>query len=295
MGVLSLALIPFYLAELGKEQWGLVAVCISLQGFLMLLELGLSQYIPKQFTIAYERKHLSATLKQVTNVYFFLGLFLFAVAQTFLGDIFELIEIPEAIQQDALLAGRLFLFQFLFSFTNNVNIAFFNGIERQFQINIRAMFDKDTITAVMEKLKEDFDIPPVSSPVKEHLVHLRLTDSNLPRSVDTNFFKNPTEELNFLDKTFDELGPSADIICNNDALLEAKIRKVNGPKNNYHLIPTSTYSAYEILRLMLNYSTVSSNNSTLAFWAVLFSGNTLHLTDDSLKSLFQHLKVSSSK
>jgi len=139
MGVLSLVLIPFYLSELGKEQWGLVAVCLSLQGFLMLLELGLSQYIPKQFTIAYERKHLSATLKQVTKVYVFLGLFLFVVAQTFLSNIFELIETPESIQQDALLAGRLFLFQFFFSFANNVNVAFFNGIERQFEINVRAM------------------------------------------------------------------------------------------------------------------------------------------------------------
>ena len=137
MGVLSILLIPFYLTELGKEQWGIVAICISLQGFLMLLELGLSQYIPKQFTTAYSNKHIQLTLKQVIKIYIYIGLFLFTLAQVLLIDIFSFIDIPDSLRNDALLAARLFLFQFLFSFINNVNIAFFNGIEKQFEINFR--------------------------------------------------------------------------------------------------------------------------------------------------------------
>lgn len=39
----------FYLKLLGKEQWGMVAACLSLQGILLLLDAGMSQVMPRDF------------------------------------------------------------------------------------------------------------------------------------------------------------------------------------------------------------------------------------------------------
>lgn len=139
MGGLSLALIPIYLRLLGPSQWGLVAVCMSMQAFMSLLDMGFGQIMPRDIARVCDRPQETArTFIMFSRAYLGLGL---------IGLLFGQLAIPWVVDswlhqgqvavQGAALAFRLVLAQFLFQFANNAHIGYWNGLQAQRLANIR--------------------------------------------------------------------------------------------------------------------------------------------------------------
>lgn len=142
MGGLSILLIPLYLKWLGPEQWGIVAICMALQGVFNLLDAGLGQIMPRD--IARVSSDPSARLK--TYLIYqrtYCGLAL-------CGFLFGQFSIPWLVNhwfsggnsfsaQDGW-AFHLVVLQFLFQFANNSNIGYWSGMQMQTLANARQCF-----------------------------------------------------------------------------------------------------------------------------------------------------------
>lgn len=139
MGLLSLGLIPVYLRALGPEQWGIVAICIAIQGFMGLLDAGLGQIMPREMALASSSKVRAAEVFALfTRSYMTLGLIGFVVGQ---------LSVPYLIAHwfnngHGLVDGtewvlRLVVAQFFFQFSNNAHYGFWNGLQKQKEANLR--------------------------------------------------------------------------------------------------------------------------------------------------------------
>jgi O-antigen/teichoic acid export membrane protein len=139
MGGLSILLIPVYFKQLGDGQWGIVAICMALQGFFYVLDAGLGQIMPRD--IARVAKNNSLKLKTYriySNAYLFLGGVGFIAGQ---------IAVPWLVSQwfgggkaydfEDSIALHLVMLQFFFQFSNNANIGYWNGTEAQAQASLR--------------------------------------------------------------------------------------------------------------------------------------------------------------
>jgi O-antigen/teichoic acid export membrane protein len=139
LGALTLLLIPQYTRLLGAQQWGIVAVCIALQGFMTLLDAGLAQIMPRDIARVSDNPALiSQTFHVFARAYLILALAGFITAQLaaqWLGN-YWLKATPETVS-DATIALRLVLLQFLFQFTNNAHIGYWNGVQAQVTANMR--------------------------------------------------------------------------------------------------------------------------------------------------------------
>lgn len=139
MGGLSIALIPFYLKRLGADQWGIVATCMAIQGFLGILDAGLGQIMPRD--VARVGEHPSGrarVFKVFASAYLFL-----ALAGLVLGQLFanwlatSWFGRGQSIGPAGELALRLVFLQFFFQFSNNAHLGYWNGIQAQALANFR--------------------------------------------------------------------------------------------------------------------------------------------------------------
>ncbi|QWE02825.1 lipopolysaccharide biosynthesis protein [Polynucleobacter sp. JS-JIR-II-b4] len=139
MGGLSILLIPFYLKFLGSEQWGIVAICMALQGFFNLLDAGLAQIMPRDVArVSHDPDACLKTYVIYQRTYLFLALSGFLIGQ---------FSVPWLVDhwfsggnsfsaQDSW-AFHLVIVQFLFQFSNNANIGYWNGKQLQAMANFR--------------------------------------------------------------------------------------------------------------------------------------------------------------
>lgn len=139
MGALTLGLIPVYLARLGPEEWGVVALCIAIQGFFGLLDSGLGQIMPRDVArVAGDRAREAQIFRLFTRAYAILG---------FVGFVLGQLAVPwliahwfnggNGLSANAGPALRLVLVQFLFQFANNASLGFWNGVQAQTTANWR--------------------------------------------------------------------------------------------------------------------------------------------------------------
>lgn len=140
LGGIALALIPWYAKLLGPQQWGLVAVCISLQGIMALLDAGLTQVMPRDIAraFAHSKEDGARTFHVFSRAYLVLGAIgcvLGQVAAPWIA-VNWLRATPE-IMADATWALRIVLLQFLFQFSNNAHIGYWNGTQAQATANFR--------------------------------------------------------------------------------------------------------------------------------------------------------------
>lgn len=139
MGGLSLLLVPFYLKHLGPQQWGIVAVCMTMQGLWGLLDAGLSQIMPRDVARARGEPAVEARVYHVfARAYWGLGLIGFILGQmavTWLAG--HWFNQGQGLEGRADIALRLMLVQFLFQFANNASIGFWQGREQQKRLNLR--------------------------------------------------------------------------------------------------------------------------------------------------------------
>lgn len=145
MGGISLVFIPIYFRKLGAEQWGIVAICITIQALFSLLDAGLAQIMPRDIARA------TADSSNITNVYkayktyaysyIFLGLIGFLLAQLIIPWLADhWFSNGKEFSFDDRLAFHLVMVQFLFQFSNNANIGFWNGVQSQGLANWRLCF-----------------------------------------------------------------------------------------------------------------------------------------------------------
>lgn len=139
MGGLSLALIPVYLRKLGPEQWGVVAICMAIQGFLSLLDVGLSQIMPRDVARADGDPPAARRIFAVyERSYLVLGLIGLVAGQLAVPWLIEVwFNKGEGLDGSAGMALRLVLVQFFFQFMNNANTGYWNGIQAQKLANLR--------------------------------------------------------------------------------------------------------------------------------------------------------------
>jgi O-antigen/teichoic acid export membrane protein len=139
MGALSLALIPLYLKRLGAEQWGVVAICMAIQGFLSLLDAGLAQIMPRDIArVAGDRAAEARVFRVFAHAYLGLGLAGFVLGQAGVSWLVaHWFNQGQGLGHGAELALRLVLVQFLFQFANNANTGYWNGLQAQKLANFR--------------------------------------------------------------------------------------------------------------------------------------------------------------
>lgn len=139
MGGLSIALIPLYLKRLGSDQWGVVAICMAIQGFLGLLDAGLGQIMPRDMARAAGDRAAEARVFRVfSRSYLGLGIGGLVLGQISVPWLIEhWFNQGQGIGEGANLALRLVLVQFMFQFGNNAHIGYWNGLQAQKLANLR--------------------------------------------------------------------------------------------------------------------------------------------------------------
>jgi O-antigen/teichoic acid export membrane protein len=142
MAGLSLALVPWYLHQLGSDHWGVVALSISLQAVMSLVDSGLGQVMPRDVArVAGEPTAVARTFRTFSTAYVLLACGGFCVGQALVWPVVEFwIDPGSGSHIETGLALRIALIQFVFQFSNNAHSGYWNGLERQSEASIRQCF-----------------------------------------------------------------------------------------------------------------------------------------------------------
>jgi len=107
------------------------------------------------------------------------------------------------------------------------------------------------------------------------LVHLRLGD----------FFLNKELALEHAIKRISDCPIGADIITNDNSIINNKeiYDLINNKKCRF--ISTQEFQPLQVLQTMCKYSEIDANESTLVFWASVFTGAKVEFTSNNLHSL----------
>nr|WP_255348137.1 oligosaccharide flippase family protein [Herbaspirillum sp. YR522] len=136
---LSILLIPFYVHHLAPHEWGLVAICIAVQGFLTLLDAGLSQIIPRDIARASADKDgVARQFAIFSRAYFLLAAAAFCVGQLAVPWLAtHWLKLTDGAPEESYASLRLAFLMFFFQFWNTVHIGYWNGMQEQHLANIR--------------------------------------------------------------------------------------------------------------------------------------------------------------
>lgn len=138
MGLVTLAVTPVYIRELGSTHWGIVALCMTAQGALLLLDAGLGQIMPREIARATTTGHAWHAYSMALRLYAVIAIFACVVGQLSVTSLTNaLLPSNVAAQLQLEQSLRLVLLQFLFQFPNNAAIAYWNGTEQQKTSSIR--------------------------------------------------------------------------------------------------------------------------------------------------------------
>jgi len=150
------------------------------------------------------------------------------------------------------------------------------------KVDFYEQFSSNKLSLGLNKLK---NILHINGELKKNvLCHIRLTD----------FYRTDAERIQAARKRLLVLQDETDFISSDDKLIfnDDICQSIIRDKNLIHL-NTSGFSAEKVFRLMSEYKTIESNNSTLAFWASVLNNSDLIVNDMNLKKLFFLLKNSS--
>ena len=142
-------------------------------------------------------------------------------------------------------------------------------------------FTSDKLSFGLNRLKDILQVN--GQPEKNMLCHIRLAD----------FYYTDIERIQAARKRLSVLADETDFISSDDTLIfnDEACQCIIRDKSLIH-VHTMGFSAEKIFRLMSEYKTVESNNSTLAFWAAVLNNSELIVDDVNLKKLFLLLKNS---
>lgn len=139
VGSLSILFIPLYLKMLSPAGWGVVALCLSMQAFWSLLDVGLSQVMPRDVArVLNNHQKLIETFSLFAKSYMGIAIIAFLVGQLTV-NLFMEYWAPGGLtalgNQEWLF--RLVYIQFLFQFSNNAHTGYWNGTQMQGLANLR--------------------------------------------------------------------------------------------------------------------------------------------------------------
>lgn len=139
MGMVILAATPIYVRTLGSTQWGIVALCMTAQGALLILDAGLGQIMPREIARAAKTGHERHVYSVSLRVYAVIAILACIVGQLFVTPLAATLLPSDVTAPPVQLERslRLVLLQFLFQFPNNAAIAYWNGTEQQKTSSIR--------------------------------------------------------------------------------------------------------------------------------------------------------------
>ena len=139
LGAVTLVSTPLYLRWLDHAQWGLIAACVTVQSMLVLLDIGMTQSMPRAFArVARDPATLDRAFRAHARLYVGLASIVFVVGQVvapFVARGWLARRGVDPVQGEWAL--RLLLVQFLFQFSNNAHVGFWLGTERQVQASVR--------------------------------------------------------------------------------------------------------------------------------------------------------------
>lgn len=138
-------------------------------------------------------------------------------------------------------------------------------------------FNVDSIRDELARLRQEFAIDGAFD--RASLVHLRLGD----------FFSRESDELRHLEQRLSNISRGSHVISNRDDLLLRDDYKTALLAHDCVHVSTAGATSEALLKLMCRYRSIESNNSTLAFWASVFTGSEVSFSLTNLSRLRSRL------
>lgn len=140
-------------------------------------------------------------------------------------------------------------------------------------------FPLEKVRTQIDRLRMEFGVRLEVDSQRSELHHIRLGD----------FFDTEQAQREHLTERLAELPDGAFIITNHEDLVGDAIGRSEFSSRLLHLVPSQSASPAETLRLMSEYRTIVSNDSTLAFWAACLGNRTLVTPSPMLNNLLRQL------
>ena len=136
--VISFIAIPIYYKTLGESGWAVIAYCISIQGLLMLLDAGLGQVMPKEFSGDRDSSGNNKNKLNNFRCYYVVAAISSSLPVIFyinshVGKEFLCNKFAEGLSTGTVFS--IYVLYFIFTFSNSVNYAFLSGRQRQLTAN----------------------------------------------------------------------------------------------------------------------------------------------------------------
>lgn len=128
MAAVTLWAVPVYATRLGPQEWGIVALCLTLQGALHALDIVLAPLMLRDVARAAALGQAAHGYQRYRRLYAGLGLSLGMV-----GALMLLLLQPGALALPLALA----LLQFVLQFANHAAMGYWHGVQQQAQANLR--------------------------------------------------------------------------------------------------------------------------------------------------------------
>lgn len=136
MAVVTIFLTPIYVRTLGPSEWGVVALCLTVQAVLFLLDAGLGQVAPREFaSVANDRLAQWRLYLRFKGLYARLALLAMLLGQLAVGPLLSSSELAGVASAEWAL--RLVLVQFALTFANLGPLGLWNGLQQQRLANVR--------------------------------------------------------------------------------------------------------------------------------------------------------------
>jgi len=136
MAVVTLFLTPVYVHSLGPAEWGAVALCITFQSVLFLLDAGLGQVAPREFASVHGDRHRQYALYHRFEMIYVRGaLVTWVLGQASMAWVLPWVS-PD-MSDASVWAVRLALTQFALTFANSAPMGLWNGLQMQQRANLR--------------------------------------------------------------------------------------------------------------------------------------------------------------
>jgi len=118
----------------------------------------------------------------------------------------------------------------------------------------------------------------LSLPGKGQITHIRLGD----------FFNDREAARSFAARQLSAISGPTDLVTDQEDVLADELAKLD-LAHPVRLLPSADMSAWDLMALMCRYETISTNGSTLAFWAAVIRGAQLKSTNQEHVAIWRLL------
>lgn len=135
--LVALFIVPVYAQQLGPVAWGQLAVCLTLLGFLLFLDLALAPILIRDVAAAAASGTARRVYRHYLRAYGGFAAAGFILGQALIGLLQADVAGLPPLDDGYAWALRLMLVQFAFQLVNAVVIGYWNGLQQQLRANLR--------------------------------------------------------------------------------------------------------------------------------------------------------------